>query len=326
METQHLALSPAYQQTSRKALDEIDLSTELDEIVDVLESGDVHGGMTQLFHTLQRWRERAGHDAWQDLIDRYCLDHPIARLIFQCPLALHSYSQPRGYPGDAELLDYIYQIKPCSEVASSLGRAIHAFLLDTQAARAGRARREILADFVDQTAWAAESPRILSVAAGHLREVELSAAFQAGEITEYIALDQDPLSVEQIDHDYGGRGVRAVHGSVRDLLKGARSFSDLDLAYASGLYDYLPHKVASDLTAVMFRSLRPGGKLLVANVLPDLDDSGFIESYLGWKLISRTHEELFRVSERVPRDQMASIRLFVEPNQVFLFMEIEKRA
>jgi SAM-dependent methyltransferase len=326
METQHLALSPAYQQSSRQALDGIDLSTELDEIVDTLESGDVHEGMAQLFHALQRWREGTDQDAWQDLIDRYCLDHPIAKLIFQCPLALHSYSQPRGYPGDAELLDYLYEIKPCSEVASSLGQAIHAFLLETQSARAGRARREILADFVDQTAWAVEKPRVLSVAAGHLREVELSAAFQAGEIAEYIALDQDPLSVEQIDHDYGRRGVRAVHGSVRDLLTGARSFHDLDLAYASGLYDYLPHKVASDLTAVMFRSLKPGGKLLVANVLPDIEDAGFIESYLGWKLIYRTHEELFRVSERVPLDQMASIRLFVEPNQVFLFLEIEKRA
>jgi SAM-dependent methyltransferase len=325
METQNLALRSAYPTESRQTLDGIDLCTELDEIVEVLESGDIRGGMTSLFQTLQRWRDSTSQEAWQELVERYCLDHPVARLIFQSPLAMHSYSQPRGYPGDAELLDYIYKIKPCSDLASELGRAIHAFLLDTQAARALRSRREILADYVDQTAWATESPRILSIAAGHLREVELSAAVQAGEIDEYIAVDQDPLSLEQIEHDYARYGVRAVCASIRDLLTGARTFADLDLAYAAGLYDYLPRETARELTAVMFRALKPGGRLLVANVIPDLDDAGFIESYMGWKLTYRTHDELFRVSERVPLEQMASIRLFLEPNQVFLFLEIEKR-
>jgi extracellular factor (EF) 3-hydroxypalmitic acid methyl ester biosynthesis protein len=326
METQHLAPQTAYSTESRQNLDGIDLCTELDEIVELLESGDVRGGMTALFQTLQRWRDSTSREAWQELVERYCLDHPLARHVFQSPLALHSYSQPRGYPGDAELLDYIYQIKPCSDLASELGRAIHAFLLDTPAARAVRARREILADFVDQAAWATESPRILSIAAGHLREVELSAAVQAGEIDEFIAVDQDPLNLEQIEHDYARYGVRAVCASVRDLLTGARTFADLDLAYAASLYDYLPRESARELTAVMFRALKPGGKLLVANVIPDIDEAGFIESYLSWNLTYRTHEELFGLSERVPLDQMASIRVFLEPNQVFLFLEIEKRA
>jgi SAM-dependent methyltransferase len=326
METQYTALQSTYQTESRQKLDGIDLCTELDEIVEVLESGDVRGGMTALLQTLRQWRDSTSQEAWQDLVERYCLDHPLARLIFQSSLALHSYSQPRGYPGDAELLDYIYQIKPCSDVASSLGRAIHAFLLDTQTARGVRARREIVADYVDQTAWATENPRILSIAAGHLREVEVSAAVQAGEIDEYIALGHDPLSLEQIEHDYARYGVRAVCASIRDLLTGARTFADLDLAYAAGLYDYLSTETARELTAVMFRALKPGGRLLVANAIPDLDDAGFIESYLGGKLMYRTHDELFRVSERVPLEQMASIRLFPEPNQAFLFLEIEKRA
>ena len=54
----------------------------------------------------------------------------------------------------------------------------------------------------------------------------------------------------------------------------------------------LQEKVAVKLTSLMFRMLRPGGKVLLTNFLPTVVDAGYMESFMGWDLIYRTREDL----------------------------------
>ena len=165
---------------------------------------------------------------------------------------------------------------------------------------------------------------MLSVAAGHLREAELSGAVQRGAIKEFIAFDQDQQSLRQVECDYSSVGVTTVHGSVRDLLAGKKKFSGFDCVYAAGLYDYLQQKTARRLTRVLFDSLRSGGPLLVANFLPDIKDAGFMESYMGWRLIYRSRAELLAVTDEISLDDVEEVRLYAEPNQYILHLEIQK--
>jgi hypothetical protein len=81
--------------------------------------------------------------------------HPAARLVLQDPFTAWSYRKPRGYPGDAQLLDFIYgsdNIRCDLAAASDCGRAIYRYTRDAPAPAAVRERRNILTALVDRIA------------------------------------------------------------------------------------------------------------------------------------------------------------------------------
>jgi len=270
---------------------------------------------------------RKGHDAdeWEALFQTEAIGHPITRLIFQDPFTDHSFRKPRGYPGDAALLDFIYGFTPMPPGTSAMGTAVFEFNRERQAPRSVRSRAEILAREIDETAAQTESPRILSIACGHLREAGLSKAVMEGRIGEFIALDQDPLSLAEVERAYASRGVRTVQESVRAILAGKARFTGLNLVYAAGLYDYLSERVAARLTRLMFDMLAPGGRLLIANFAPCLNDIGYIESYMGWKLIYREPQEMIALARDIASSEWKSHRLFWDEHESIVFLEIIKR-
>ena len=304
-----------------------DVNRKLTSIHNRIRSGAVDQGMAELFRTLRKWRTSPPSGSWEEVVTEHCLKHPVSDVIYEDPMTFHSYSQPRGYPGDAELLDYIYGIKQCngSRRVSSVGQAIHDFLRRAPSARAVRTRRGIVAALLDRVARAARNPRVLSIAAGHLREAELSSAVQRGLVAEYIAFDQDERSLRQVERDYSHLGVEVDHGSVRDLLTGRRDFQGFDCVYAAGLYDYLQQKTARRLTRVLFDALRTRGRLLIANFLPDISDAGFMESYMGWNLTYRSRVEILDVTADLSLGAVEDIKIFTETNEQMVFLEIQKR-
>src|SRR5436189_182960 len=79
--------------------------------------------------------------------------------------------------------------------ASELGREIFRFTRTRPAPRAVCYRREHIAQLIDRTAAAVARPNILAIAAGHLREAELSAALADGLVGRLVALDADAESL-----------------------------------------------------------------------------------------------------------------------------------
>ena len=304
-----------------------DVTQLLDDVHERLTSDAVQPAMDLLFDGLLRRRAALSAEAWQTAIRDVCIPHPVTREIHRDPISRHSYRQPRGYPGDAELLDYLYGIRSYEHGGSdhAVGRRIHGYLFDAPAARAVRTRRRIVAEAVDRCADEVARPRILSIAAGHLREAEVSIAVQSRSIGEYVAFDQDPASLAQIDRDYGALGVTTMQGSVRGILAGKHAFTGCDLVYAAGLYDYLRPGTAARLTARMFRMLRPGGRVLVANYVPTIPDVGFMESYMGWQLIYRDRFDMAAMTAEIAADDVAEMRVFGEENRALLFLELRRR-
>ncbi|MCI0463532.1 MAG: class I SAM-dependent methyltransferase [Gemmataceae bacterium] len=197
---------------------------------------------------------------------------------------------------------------------------LYAFLLREPAASAVRARRRVLAGVIDRVADERCQPRILSVAAGHLREADLSWAVQERQVGEIVALDQDSLSLAEITRCYGHLRVRTHHSSIRPLLTGKHDLGTFDLAYAAGLYDYLNTPTAARLTENLFALLRPGGRLLVANFVPAVPAIGYMESYMAWRLIYRTEAELAGLAAAIPRSEVASSQTFVEEERNVAFL------
>ena len=296
----------------------------LDDTSQMLSSGDVSVA-DEFAARLDHIRRATSAADWQAFIDHRVASHPVRALFHEDPFTWRAFAKPRGYAGDAELLDLIYADAPPNGPVSRLGTQLYDWSVEGTSCRSVRARRDILAALIDRIASERPAPRILSVACGHLREAQRSAAVRDGAISELIALDQDPLSLELVEREQTRFNVKPVRGSVRRLLVNATSLGTFDLIYSAGLYDYLPAPTARALTHALFSALRPGGTLLVANFAPSLPDIGYMEAIMDWRLIYRDEGEVEEFADDIPTDEIASKDMFRDEPGNVVYLTLRRR-
>ena len=85
-------------------------------------------------------------------------------------------------------------------------------------------------------------------------------------------------------------------------------------------------KPAQRLTKLMFDMVVPGGRVLVANFAPVLPEVGYMETFMAWKLIYRTPEEMARLSADIPGSQWNSHRVFCDASENIVFLDVVKRS
>lgn len=294
----------------------------LDTAGEALARGDVHRGMDALRVSLREvWRHVAGTE-WC-LLGQQARRHPLHALLLESPFTRRAYEKPRGYAGDAVLMDLIYGLVSPARSLSPLGGMLYGYEFDSPCFQSVRKRRALLAAEIDRVA-AGSGERVLAVASGHLREVEWSRAAHARAVT-ITALDQDRDCLRAIDRDYADYRVATVPASVGDLLRRAFDPSPFDLVYAAGLYDYLPDDLARSLTATLFRLLSPGGRLLIANFTPATHDAPFMETFMDWRLLYRTPQQLRELAASIPPADIAGVDQFCDDNQHVAYMRVVKR-
>ncbi|HTX77034.1 MAG TPA: class I SAM-dependent methyltransferase [Terracidiphilus sp.] len=302
----------------------LDYKSTLDLVNDRLQEGRIEQPLDLLFEDLRERREEDPKN-WPGYA-RSCLGHPLRSLLHQDPFTYRAFAKPRGYAGDAVMMDYIYglgEASPAARDASPLGRAIFQYMGARPSAKAVRYRRRLLAELVDRVAGRGGSS-VLAIAAGHLREVELSTAVRNGKLQEYVAFDQDEASLAVVSRDCAHLGVRTMPGSVRQILAGKAKLGQYDLVYAAGLYDYLSDPAAVALTRRMFEMTRPGGSMLIPNFLVGARDTGYMESFMDWRLIYRSHTDMQALANALPRGEMADCRIFDDPDDTITFLLVSK--
>jgi extracellular factor (EF) 3-hydroxypalmitic acid methyl ester biosynthesis protein len=254
---------------------------------------------------LDQLRRDVGPAEWARLIAEVVVPHPVRTQLHEEPFTRRAFEKPRGYAGDAVMLDFVYRHCPNSVTLSRLGAALHPWIVRRPAAQSLLERRTILAGEIDGVAARREAPRVLSIACGHLREAQVSDAVQAKAISEFVALDQDAESLAVVENEQREFNVSAKRSSVGRFVKSGDELGTFDLVYSAGLYDYLNENVATTATEAMFRSLRPGGRLLVANFAPELRDIGYMEAIMDWHLIYRDEAALMRLADGIPNEEVA---------------------
>jgi hypothetical protein len=228
--------------------------------------------------------------------------HPVMEYLRQDPFVLRCNQRPRGYAGDAVIIDMLYHhadVAPQVVAATPMGRQMHTLLTNVPMAQAVCDRRQLLVELIDDTAQRVGKPDILAVAAGHLRESELSSAIAGDQIGRFVALDQDPESIAVIQAKHGDR-VELVPKPIASLLKGAMADQRFHLIYAAGLYDYLDLRVASALTKRLANMLHLGGRLIFANFAEGIWEAGFIEAIHDWHLILRDEAAMQAITAGLP--------------------------
>jgi len=282
--------------------------------------------MTELFTGLSSLRSTSNTEDWSRAIT-LCRSHPVLHYIHQEPFTRRCFDKPRGYAGDAVMIDYIYNrdcMVPEAGDVTAMGEQLFGFIRDTPACAAVRARRDLVATTIDEVCARTDRPRILSVACGHLREAGLAPAVHDGRVGELVALDADALSLEVVESSNYCTDVRTVCSSIKGLFRGELAGEKFDFIYSTGLYDYLDDRMAAKLTHRMFQMLRPGGRLLVANFLRNIWCAGYMETFMDWKLIYRDSPQMEDLKSLIDPSEIADSRTFIEDNDNIIFLDVTR--
>ncbi|MFV1996643.1 MAG: class I SAM-dependent methyltransferase [Acidiferrobacterales bacterium] len=300
----------------------------LDIAMAKLNSGLVEQGMNLLVSELTNLYTTTSTSAWEYALKTSLLNHPIKKILLQDPLTNRALNRPRGYAGDAILMDMIYYPKTTDlSSISLLGRKIYHYNTSTPLSRTLCRRMKLISNYLDKFAKEKPNANILSVASGHCRELKYSNVLEAREIGQFVALDHDKATLEVVNNEYGDLGLKSVLSSVSDIVKGRVNLGTFDLIYSAGLYDYLSLRFAQKLTRQLYNMLSPGGKLMLINIAPNYDEIGFLESYMNWAMIGRGKTELLEVASGLGSDERANLNVYNSSliKSHYHILEIEKK-
>ena len=212
--------------------------------------------------------------------------HPLHGVLMEDPYVSRAYSKPRGYAGDAVLIDMLYDLAPPSDTGER-GRDLFSFTTSFPVSQSVRERRLYAAEVLERE-WRA-GKTICALACGHLRETDVLIGQDLSNVT---AVDQDPLSLDRIRSVHGER-IRLVEANVLHYLRrAAREGQRFDFIYTLGLTDYFDDRAMRLLHKLMRDCLAPGGTMLVANFVPDHIAVGWMDAVMDWHLVYRTEAEL----------------------------------
>lgn len=291
-----------------------------DQVTELIDASDIHSGMTQLFEGLHALRQQLPPDQWRQVVAE-AAEHRLRDRIHQDPITNRSFNKPSGYAGDARLLDLIYGLDPTNQLAktSPLGKELHQWLIQEQAALATQERLRIVGERISRGAATRSDFSVLSIACGHLREVQ----YVAEPIRRFVGLDQDNTSLSEVNSH--SPWIETTKTEVRRVIGGRYQDGPFDFVYAAGLFDYLEYRTAERLTQIMFGLLKPGGSLLAANFLPDIPAVGFMETFMGWDLIYRSDEELSQCAAGIDQSLVHDVSTFHDSNDNIVFLEVTRR-
>jgi len=273
---------------------------------------EVGSKLTQLYNT--------ANISDLDNIRTIARNHPIFMLCQQDPYTNRAFTKPRGYAGDAVMLDYVY-----SGTAPSLttlhGQGIFECTTRGSMGSSVLYRRTLLTAYINDTVLKNPAARILSVASGHCRELSDSLALSGLFKGEVIAFDQDNASCAEVDLAYQGK-VKTVISGVRALWgKSAAELGQFDFIYSAGLYDYLPKAQAIKLSEALKLMLKPGGRLVIGNFSHQSSGRGYLDLIMDWHLLYRDKQEF---SQLLGDLTGFSAQIFDDPYSNVTYAEIIK--
>ncbi len=290
----------------------------LDHSFQLLQEGKTEQGLNRLNFSTWKLKNSMSQDEWAGFCKDKCHNHNVLKILHKSDISKRAFEKPRGYAGDAVLMDNIYGYK------HQRNSDVFKWEYNMSGGRSVRERRSFMAQYIDKMAEQAQSLNILSVACGHLREFLSIKPHSKRKIENLYALDGDKESLKNIDFDCeGASSIKIVHANVIDLLRKKKAFPALDLVYSLGLLDYLNDFLAKKLIQFCFGLLKPKGRIVIANFAPNLVDQAYMEAFMDWQLIYRDEQDMENLLSKLPAENY-SLKSFRDTFKNIVFLEITK--
>jgi len=267
---------------------------------------------------------------WKHFCITQTSNHPLHKLLLKDPFTRRAFKKPRGYAGDTVFLDYLYEYNCLPDKETNpIGEKIFNFTTNNDPAEALRYRTQFTAKMIDEMASGANAPiSVLSIGAGHVREMDFSEAIQTQKIKTWIACDHDPENINLIKKEYAHLGIVAVQGSINEIVSNVYPFGKFDFIYATHSFEYLSRMEATQLIQWAFALLKPNGKLLVSNFRKEVPNTLFrtyMEAFMHWFLTYRTDAEIIDLFSGLNSDYIEKFTFSTDPRCNIAFALIKKR-
>ena len=150
---------------------------------------DVGRTVREIYGVLSERRRHGNAVQWQNFVGRF-RESRLLDVMHEDPFTARSFNKPRGYAGDAVLLDYIYGPEHQWErpPMSWIGQRVNHWTVLSSACDAVRARRAVIANMIDDFAMRTRQPHVLSLAAGHMREAEFTRSLIRRQLGRMVAI------------------------------------------------------------------------------------------------------------------------------------------
>lgn len=280
-----------------------------DQALTLIEAGHVPSAMNMLSGQLYRaYQDQSGWELTREILRA----HPLCAALLEDPYVGRAAAKPRGYAGDAVMIDYVYDQRAPEGTSP---RALEMFRCSTnvQAAQGVRFRRAFAESKLKQAVESGKS--ICVLACGHLREAD---ALIGRDLRNVVAVDQDPASIAGVKRLHGSN-ITLIEGNIFEYLGNAQAGGvRFDYIYTLGLTDYLDDRLFALLCKLMKGCLLPDGEIMAANFLPNHLAIGMMDAVMDWQLVYRDEADLARHAEAVG----LSIRTFRDPLDCIAFCEM----
>lgn len=277
-----------------------------------------------LFYKLGKLSHQFQNDVFQDWIRGYCTAHPVAEILWESPITKRCFSKPKGYAGDATLIDYIYKKDSHNENISDTAQKIHETICQATSCDSVRERAKFFGHQISQISYQKNRKiSAISIASGHLRELDHVENFE-DKVNLFIGLDQDADSNVEARRSYPYPGLTVLDESIKYVLAGKLPAESFDLVYSAGLFDYLEEKIAARMTRRMFDLVAPGGTMIIPNFAKGIIERGYMETFMDWYLIYRDEMEMYGFMKELDMTQVASWDIHGDKYGNILYLTVVK--
>lgn len=194
--------------------------------------------------------------------------------LFQSDLLKYAFLKPKGYPGDYDAIEAIYDKIPISK---DLGYFLDKYFLEVDYVQAVRDRKnrmkKILHDFIENNEK--HVIRILNIACGSCREIRelIEEGFSPKKKVIFYLVDQEKKALEFSKNALKNASKNFIFKFVADNILNfiespdymRKKYGKQDLIYSIGLADYLPDSILGPLIKYSFNLLSKKSYFLIAH-------------------------------------------------------------
>jgi hypothetical protein len=217
-----------------------------------------------------------------------------AREIHRCsPFIRRLQDWPRGYPGDFETIEWLWQGDNQSQ-PDTLAHAFERYALTSAIAQQHRNKVQLQASFVRSVLSGRTRARVLFLGSGSSPDLR-SVAGDVPPGSRFVLCDGDPEALAFARTKLPSLEAQCtfVQGMVPRVLRRLGGGAPFDLILAGGLFDYLSDRfIVRTLRDCWHDLLAPGGRIVFTNIASGNPFRGWLEYLADWRLVERSEADI----------------------------------
>jgi len=199
----------------------------------------------------------------------------------------YTFQKPRGYAGDFELIDRIYNKWISDDINFQKWDTLYHEL---ESSKAVINRKKYFINEISKLNKRKESLKVLNLGSGPCTDLYEYLYKTKKNYLHFDCLDMDQSAIE-----FGEGVCDNYYDKVSFINKNAFRYmpdKKYELIWSAGLFDYFSDKLFIRLLNRMYKLLSADGELIIGNFSTNNPSRGMMETYAQWYLNHRSDEEL----------------------------------